>query len=111
MAASAAYAARVLAPVWALKTFRNFDVEFGDRYDLRVDGADHPALTVFTLRAIEPDRARVVYHQGVSWHCGRPWLDKLEAGEEASSVRHDVLDWYARICKGGLRDCVVLDNS
>lgn len=63
---------------------------------------------MLALGAVKPDRHRVVDHHGVCGDLSRPFRYLLEAGKEASYVRHDAVDGRARVCECGLRDGVIL---
>ena len=39
-----------------------------DMIDLRVDNSNHASLAMLPLRAVEPDRASRVNHNGIQWH-------------------------------------------
>ena len=80
-----------------------------DWRDLRVDHPHHTRLTVLGLRAIEPNGARVVDHNGICRHLGALGY-RHEAGEETGDVGLDVIDGLAWLVEGRLHHRVVLQS-
>lgn len=80
--------------------------------NIRIDGTNHTGLAVLTLRAVEPNRRRVldanrVGQELVRCDCGS--IGGHEAGEESIGlVRHYVLNGNAGVVECGLHDGVIL---
>jgi hypothetical protein len=71
----------------------------------------HPILTVLALRAIDPDRRRVVNHNRISGRCrrgARYWHETAVETLRAWGVHGDRL---AGLREGGLRDGVVVGRE
>ena len=76
-----------------------------ERYS-RINHPNHPGLTMLCLRAIEPNRLRIINRQREHRRL-RP-RHRHEAREKALHRRLHVVDWHAGSCKRCLYDGVVL---
>jgi len=73
-----------------------------------IDGANHTALAVITLRAVEPEGRGVVDLKCPDGHRAGGGGGGLEAGEETGHVGLNIVDGRARVAKGSLDNGVVL---
>jgi len=76
-----------------------------------INNHDHSLLAMASLRAINPNRSRVINRNSV---CGRGrgrGTDGHEAGVETNSARRVESDGLAGLCEGRLSDSVVVGRE
>lgn len=78
------------------------------QFDLRIDSHDHAGTAVTGLRAVGPDRGRVVDLDGEDRDLSGIGGDWLVSRLEANDAGVDLVDGNARVAEGSLDNRVVL---